>query len=90
MFLQKKKEEPAANATLQVTGAVSWRKEGLRYKKNEVFLDIIETVNVLVSASGVVLREDVTGKMVMKALLSDMPELRIGLNDAAQDITFHQ
>ncbi len=34
----------------QVTGAVGWRKEGLRYKKNEVFLDVIENVNMLMSA----------------------------------------
>ena len=26
----------------QVTGAVGWRKEGIRYKKNEVFLDVVE------------------------------------------------
>ena len=26
----------APNATLQVTGAVGWRREGLVYKKNEV------------------------------------------------------
>jgi AP-2 complex subunit mu-1 len=35
--LQKKKKEKAdPNATLQVTGAVGWRKEGIKYKKNEV------------------------------------------------------
>ena len=34
----------------QVTGAVGWRKEGLRYKKNEVFLDVIENVDMLMSA----------------------------------------
>lgn len=39
-----------APAPMQVTGAVGWRKEGLRYKKNEVFLDVIETVNMLMSA----------------------------------------
>lgn len=86
----KKKEEPAANATLQVTGAVSWRKEGLRYKKNELYLDIIEQVNVLVSQSGAVLRSEVAGKIMLKAFLSDMPELKLGLNEAAQDTTFHQ
>ena len=32
-----------------VTNAVSWRKEGIRYRKNEVFLDVIESVNLLVS-----------------------------------------
>ncbi|NXQ35008.1 AP1M2 protein, partial [Alaudala cheleensis] len=30
-----------------VTNAVSWRSEGLRYKKNEVFIDVIEAVNLL-------------------------------------------
>lgn len=32
-----------------VTNAVSWRSEGIRYRKNEVFLDVIESVNLLVS-----------------------------------------
>jgi hypothetical protein len=43
---------PPANATLQVTGAVGWRREGLVYKKNEVFLDIVESVNLLMSQKG--------------------------------------
>jgi AP-2 complex subunit mu-1 len=58
---KKKREAEAANATLQVTGAVGWRKEGIRYKKNEVFLDVIETVSMLMSAQGSVLRCDVRG-----------------------------
>lgn len=29
-------DKPVPNATLQVTGAVGWRREGLMYKKNEV------------------------------------------------------
>ena len=40
------------NATMQVTGAVSWRREGLKYKKNEVYLDIVESINVLMTAKG--------------------------------------
>ena len=28
----------------QVTGAVGWRKDNIKYKKNEVFLDIVEQV----------------------------------------------
>ena len=31
-----------------VTNAVSWRSEGIKYRKNEVFLDVIESVNLLV------------------------------------------
>ena len=32
-----------------VTNAVSWRSEGIRYRKNEVFLDVVESVNLLAS-----------------------------------------
>ena len=34
---------------MAVTNAVSWRSEGIKYRKNEVFLDVIEGVNLLVS-----------------------------------------
>ncbi|KAG0448101.1 hypothetical protein HPP92_028002 [Vanilla planifolia] len=74
-------DKPVPNATLQVTGAVGWRREGLFYKKNEVFLDIVESVNLLMSSKGSVLRCDVTGKILMKCFLSGMPDLKLGLND---------
>jgi hypothetical protein len=35
-FLLQEKKKADPNATLQVTGAVSWRREGIKYKKNEV------------------------------------------------------
>lgn len=40
--------------------------------------------------TGAVLRNDVVGRIMMKCLLSDMPELRLGLNEKIEDITFHQ
>lgn len=157
--LQAQSTQQAKNATLTVTGAVSWRRPGLKYSKNEVFLDIVEEVNLLMSSTGVllwqlqdltqrsssgtlqfgrshtrlvqstaahsahssdassfsggllgqcqqhfelslcggvcgvagaVLRNDVVGRIMMKCLLSDMPELRLGLNEKIEDITFHQ
>ena len=39
----------------------SWRAENIVYKKNEVYLDVIESVNVLMSVKGTVLRADVSG-----------------------------
>ncbi|KAH8521469.1 hypothetical protein H0E87_002486 [Populus deltoides] len=80
-FSSKPTDIPVPNATLQVTGAVGWRREGLVYKKNEVFLDIVESVNLLMSSKGNVLRCDVTGKILMKCFLSGMPDLKLGLND---------
>jgi len=66
---------------MAVTNAVSWRSEGLKYRKNEVFLDVVESVNLLVSASGNVLRSEIVGAIKMRVYLSGMPELRLGLND---------
>ncbi|CAF1677760.1 unnamed protein product, partial [Didymodactylos carnosus] len=49
--------------------------------KNELFLDIIETVNLLMSQQGQVLSSDVVGKVMMKSSLCGMPECKLGIND---------
>ncbi|KAL1921191.1 uncharacterized protein VTP21DRAFT_10907 [Calcarisporiella thermophila] len=66
---------------MAVTNAVSWRSEGIKYRKNEVFLDVIESVNLLVNSNGNVLRSEILGNIKMRCYLSGMPELRLGLND---------
>ncbi|OAP57010.1 hypothetical protein AYL99_09122 [Fonsecaea erecta] len=67
--------------TMQATGAQSWRRGDIKYRKNEAFVDVIEDVNLLMSATGTVLRADVTGQIVMRAYLSGTPECKFGLND---------
>jgi len=37
---------------MQATGALSWRRADVRYRKNEAFVDVIEDVNLLMSATG--------------------------------------
>ncbi|XP_035280127.1 AP-1 complex subunit mu-1-like isoform X2 [Anguilla rostrata] len=76
-----KLETGTARPPATVTNAVSWRSEGIKYRKNEVFLDVIESVNLLVSANGNVLRSEIVGSIRMRVFLSGMPELRLGLND---------
>ncbi|GAB5359467.1 hypothetical protein AAMO2058_000546700 [Amorphochlora amoebiformis] len=88
-----------------VTGACPWRPNpNIKYKKNEVFLDVIEMTNLLIAANGTVLHSEITGKIYMKVLLSGMPELKLGLNDKVlmeakgrgrsgvemDDVRFHQ
>ncbi|MGH0123846.1 UNVERIFIED_CONTAM: hypothetical protein FKN15_063396 [Acipenser sinensis] len=100
-----KLEVGAPRPPATVTNAVSWRSEGIKYRKNEVFMDVIESVNLLVSASGSVLRSEIVGSVKMKVVLSGMPELRLGLNDKLlfqntgrdkgkavelEDVKFHQ
>ncbi|KAF3064339.1 AP-2 complex subunit mu [Daldinia childiae] len=73
--------EDSAKITMQATGALSWRKADVKYRKNEAFVDVIEDVNLLMSATGTVLRADVTGQIIMRAYLSGTPECKFGLND---------
>lgn len=64
-----------------VTNAVSWRKDGITYKKNEAFLDVVESINMLISPQGKVLNSEILGQINIKSHLSGMPNLRLGLND---------
>ena len=99
------KMEVAPRPPMAVTNAVSWRSEGIKYRKNEVFLDVIESVYLLANASGNVLRSEIVGSIKMRVYLSGMPELRLGLNDKVlfestgrgksksvelEDVKFHQ
>ncbi len=75
---------PAASGTAltsQITGAIDWRREGIRYRNNEVYIDVQETISMQISTTGQLLRSEITGKVMMKALLSGMPECKFGLND---------
>ncbi|KAL9325341.1 hypothetical protein ACSQ67_005986 [Phaseolus vulgaris] len=100
------KMEVTQRPPMAVTNAVSWRSEGVSYKKNEVFLDVVESVNMLVNSNGQIIRSDVVGALKMRTYLSGMPECKLGLNDRVlleaqgrttkgkaidlEDIKFHQ
>jgi AP-2 complex subunit mu-1 len=78
---QRPTAEDSSKITMQATGALSWRRDNIKYRKNEAFVDVIEDVNLLVSATGTVLRADVNGAIEMRAYLSGTPECKFGLND---------
>jgi len=102
----RKLESAAPKPPATLTNAVSWRNEGIKHRKNEVFLDVVESVNVLVNASGQVLHSEIVGAVKMRVFLSGMPELRLGINDKVmfestnrsgkgkavelEDVKFHQ
>ncbi|GAN06522.1 AP-2 complex subunit mu-1 [Mucor ambiguus] len=73
--------EDSSRITIQATGAISWRRNDIKYRKNEAFIDVIESVNLLMSNTGTVLRADVAGQILMRAYLSGTPECKFGLND---------
>lgn len=73
--------EVAPRPPVALTNAVSWREEGIRHRKNEIFLDVVEKLNLLVGSNGTVLHSEIVGTVQMRSFLSGMPELKLGLND---------
>jgi AP-2 complex subunit mu-1 len=99
---RQKKESQAI--TVKATGRIPWRGDGISYSDNEVFLDVVEDVNLLMSQSGEVLQREVIGRVLMKCFLSGMPDCRLITNDkmmidqstaadgrpvSLDDVTFH-
>lgn len=61
---------------------IPWRMNGIKYKKNEVFLNVNERISILVSKDGSILKSYVDGTVEATTHLSGMPVCRFGLNDA--------
>jgi len=67
--------------TIQTTGVTNWRAQGIKYSKNEIYIDVVESLNILMNGDGNILRSDISGQVMMKCLLSGMPECKFGIND---------
>lgn len=66
----------------ETDSSVSWRQPGIKYRRNEVFVNIEEKVSALISPEGgLVLRASVDGTINMRTRLSGTPECRFGLGD---------
>ena len=61
--------------------AISWRQPGIKYRRNEIFLNVEEKVHVLMLLQAEVLRAYVDGAVQMKTHLSGMPVCRFGINE---------
>jgi len=78
---EKLKQDKINKITVIATGAIPWRSPDIKYKKNEIYIDVIESVNLLMSVDGKVLHANVSGSIMMKCYLSGLPECKFGLND---------
>lgn len=70
----------AEHARTSLASPVPWRRPNSKYAKNEVYLDIVETMDGIVNASGAALSLDVHGTLECSALLSGIPELVVKLS----------
>lgn len=71
--------------------SMPWRKSGVKYAQNDIYLDIIEEVDAIVSQSGQVISSEVTGTIVANSRLSGIPDLCLSFTDPEliNDCSFH-
>lgn len=78
-----KAQERLSKITTQATGAIPWRDPRTAHRKNQIFIDVVESVNLIMSSKGTIMSADVSGQIILKVELSGMPECTIGMNDKA-------
>lgn len=65
----------------KLVGLNSWRQTGIKYRRNEIFVNVEEKINVLTNEQSEIFRAYVDGQIVLNTHLSGMPECRFGFND---------
>jgi len=72
----KTKSSAASNIPISVGGLGKGGKQ-----KNEIYVDILEKLNVLFNSQGNVINSSIDGSILMKSFLAGNPELRLALNE---------
>jgi AP-2 complex subunit mu-1 len=70
--------------TQELTGQNTFRPPDLTYKKNEIYIDVVESINLLLSKEGQKLSEEAVGKIQLRTYLSGTPQCKFGFNDSIQ------
>ncbi|GCE97199.1 clathrin associated protein complex medium subunit [Zygosaccharomyces mellis] len=81
-FLTRNNRSMSQDLGTNYPSSFSWRPNGIKYKKNEVFLYVNEKINILVSRDGSILKAYVDGTIDMTTHLSGTPICQFGLNDS--------
>jgi AP-3 complex subunit mu len=68
-----------------------WRKSGVVYSQNEIYLDIVEEIDCILDRDGTIVSSDVIGKIVGNSRLSGVPDLALTFVDPSiiDDCSFH-
>jgi AP-3 complex subunit mu len=72
--------------------AVPWRNPGTKYTSNEVFFDVVESMDIIMDAEGGLVRAGVRGSVEVNCRLSGMPDVLLILTntDLFDDISYHR
>jgi len=70
---------------------VWWRKQNVVYASNEVYVDIVESIDCIVNGQGHVVAGGLTGQLLVNSKLSGMPEVLLSFRNPGvlQNVSFH-
>ncbi|CAI7723526.1 AP-2 complex subunit mu, putative [Plasmodium vivax] len=63
-----------------ITGNCTWRNNNIYYKKNEIYIDILEILNVTINSNNLIYAH-INGKVTLKCFLSGMPICELSTNN---------
>lgn len=70
---------------------IPWRAANVYYSQNEIYMDIVEEVDAIITAAGAVVARDVSGAIQCQSHLSGVPDLLLTFKDPSliDDCSFH-
>jgi len=76
------------NGTLSQT---PWRRQGVKYTSNEIFLDMIEEIDAIIEPNGNLIGATIAGSVLVECKLSGNPDLLLKFvnGNIMDDISFH-
>ena len=68
-----------------------WRLSGVHYTNNEVYLDLVEEVDSILTVQGLIVSSEVSGVILANSKLSGVPDLTLAFRDPSliDDCSFH-
>lgn len=68
-----------------------WRMTNVSHSQNEIYLDIVEEVDSILSLNGIIVSSEVTGEILGNSKLSGVPDLALHFSDPSviDDCSFH-
>ncbi|KAH3743695.1 AP-3 complex subunit mu-2 [Pelomyxa schiedti] len=69
-----------------------WRRDGVHYANNEIYMDIIEELDAIIDVNGATISSEVYGCVDVNCKLSGMPDLTLTFENPAllDDVSLHQ
>lgn len=70
---------------------IPWRKKKVWHTSNDVYVDIIETLDCIIDRNNTPIVSEVRGEIIVKSVLSGVPDLLMSFDNwrVFQDISFH-